>query len=99
MFLPGAGAGADGRSVLRTVDVQRDPVHQLQRITFTYRWFDAAARAHRRKQIFDLTFIFPRELQLLLERNGLRIEKMYGNYDASPLRNESPRIIAIATRL
>jgi SAM-dependent methyltransferase len=94
MFLP-----ADGRSVLRTVDVQRDLARQVQRITFNYRWFDEHGQQKRRKQQFDLTFIFPRELQLLLERNGLVIERMYGNYDGSALGEQSPRIIVLASHL
>jgi hypothetical protein len=94
MFLP-----ANGRTVLRTVDVRRDLARQVQRITFQYRWFGAQGQTHRRKQTFDLTFIFPRELQLLLERNGLRIERMYGNYDGSAIGSDSPRIIAMASHL
>ena len=41
-----------------------------------------------------MTWLFPRELQLLLGRNGLKIEAMYGNYDGGKLTNDSPRIIA-----
>jgi len=42
--------------------------------------------------------MFPRELQLLLERNGLRIEHLYGNYDGSAITPDSPRIIASCAR-
>jgi hypothetical protein len=93
MFIPG-----DGRSVLRTVDVQQNLTRQVQRITFQYRWFDANGAEKRRKREFDLTWIFPRELRLLVERNGMSIERMYGNYDGSKLTGESPRIIAICRR-
>jgi hypothetical protein len=37
--------------------------------------------------------MFPRELQLLLERNALRIEKIFGNYNGSELSKNSPRMI------
>ena len=47
---------------------------------------------------FDLTYIMPRELQLLLERNGLKIDSIWGNYDGSPLRYDSPRMIVQAAR-
>ncbi|HZL34685.1 MAG TPA: class I SAM-dependent methyltransferase [Tepidisphaeraceae bacterium] len=46
----------------------------------------------------DMTYIFPRELQLLLERNGLQIDYLFGNYDGSPLTSASPRIIALCCR-
>ena len=41
-----------------------------------------------------MTYVFPRELQLLLERNGLQIERLFGNYDGSPVGIDSPRMIA-----
>ena len=41
-----------------------------------------------------MTCIFPRELQLLLERNGFLIERLFGNYDGSDLADNSPRMIA-----
>ncbi len=90
MLLP-----ADGRSVMRTVDVRRDPVRQIQRLTYKYVWFDAKGNPRKRKTEFDLAYIFPRELQLLLERNGLRVQKMYGNYDGSAVTGDSPRIIVV----
>ena len=54
----------------------------------------ARAKEKRQKREFDLTFIFPRELRILLERNGLQIEKLYGDYDGSKLTSNSPRMIA-----
>ena len=82
------------RTVFRTVDVRRDPARQLMHMTFNYRWFDGSGRERRERTAFDMTYVMPRELRLLLERNGLRIERLYGNYDGSPLSAESPRMIA-----
>ncbi len=82
------------RTVFQTTEIKRDCSRQLQEVTFHYRWFDAAGREHKQRNTFELTWMFPRELQLLLERNGLRIEQMYGNYDGSALSAHSPRIIA-----
>jgi SAM-dependent methyltransferase len=86
------------RTVMRTADIVRDPAKQVQRVTFHYTWFDAKTREHRQRVPFDLTFMFPRELQLLLERNGFDIEHLYGNYDGSRLNADSPRMIACCTR-
>jgi hypothetical protein len=46
-----------------------------------------------------MTWLFPRELQLLLERNGFYIDAMFGNYDGSELSANSPRIIARCRRV
>ena len=82
------------RTVFRGTDVKRDPTCQVQRITFNYTWFDKDGVEKRHKRTFNLTFIFPRELRILLEHNGLKIEKLYGNYDGSKLNSNSPRMIA-----
>jgi ubiquinone/menaquinone biosynthesis C-methylase UbiE len=82
------------RTVFQTASVQRDIARQLQHIQFHYEWFDADGVRQEQRVAFDLTFLFPRELQLLLERNGLRIERLWGDYDGSAPCGESPRIIA-----
>jgi hypothetical protein len=46
-----------------------------------------------------MTFMFPRELRLLVERHGMRIEKLYGNYDGSAMDADSPRMIAMCRKL
>ncbi|MGD0462633.1 MAG: class I SAM-dependent methyltransferase [Tepidisphaeraceae bacterium] len=86
------------RTVFRETRVQRDPATQIQKVTFHYRWFDQRGTEHRQRVAFALTFVFPRELQLLLERNGLAIEKCYGDYDRSELNADSPRMIALCRR-
>ena len=86
------------RAVMRTVEIRRDEKPQVQHITSHYRWFDSRGRLHRERNDFDLTYMLPRELKLLLERNGLRIEKFWGNYDQSPVTGNSPRMIARCCR-
>lgn len=87
------------RTVYRETTVIRDQAKQTQEVIFTYRWFDPKGRPKEQRLRFELTYLFPRELQILLERNGLAIEKLYGDYDASPLTADSPRIIALCRKL
>ena len=86
------------RTVYKATDVRRDVAAQLQRVTFRYAWFDARGVERRAKVAFPMTFVFPRELRLLLEHNGFTVEHLYGNYDGSPLGDDSPRMIACGTR-
>ena len=86
------------RTVFRSTDIVRDMSQQRMRITTRYRWFDAFGRESREKFVFDMTCIFPRELHVLLERNGLRVEHLWGNYDGSPFTKSSPRMIARCVR-
>jgi SAM-dependent methyltransferase len=86
------------RTVQRSADIVRDPSRQVQRVTFNYQWFDDFGQDHHERREFELTFIFPRELQLLLERHGFDVEAIYGDYDGSRLNADSPRMIALAHR-
>jgi ubiquinone/menaquinone biosynthesis C-methylase UbiE len=86
------------RTVYRSTSVERDPAAQMQKVTFHYRWFNERGLEHRHRITFQMTFLFPRELRLLVERHGLTIEKLYGDYDGSPLSADSPRIIALCGR-
>jgi SAM-dependent methyltransferase len=87
------------RTVLKTVDIRQVPERQLQQVTFDYRWFARNGTPRRQKRTFDLTYIFPRELRMLIERNGMRIEHLWGNYDGSELDANSPRMIARCCRM
>jgi ubiquinone/menaquinone biosynthesis C-methylase UbiE len=87
-----------GRTVFKATDIRRTPHRQVQQVTFNYVWFDEAGARRRAATRFDMTWIFPRELQLLLERHGLRIERLFGNYDGSALNDDSPRMIARCCR-
>lgn len=81
------------RTVFCTTEIRRDLAGQTQDVTFHYTWFDAQGRRHRERNPFRLTWLFPRELRLLLDRNGLELEHLYGNYDGSPVTDASPRLI------
>ena len=83
-----------GRTVTSTTDIRVDGTAQVQHVTFNYTWFDATGRRRRERNRFALTWLFPRELRLLLERNGLLVEHLYGNYDGSAVTDGSPRLIA-----
>lgn len=84
------------RSVYRDTELHQDWAGQVQQLTFHYRWFDEQAEEHHEQVRFQLTWMMPRELRLLLERNGFRVERMYGDYDGSDVGAESPRIISLS---
>jgi ubiquinone/menaquinone biosynthesis C-methylase UbiE len=85
------------RTVYQTTEIRRNVAEQTQRVTFHYAWFDSHGVRHGEKNVFEMTWLFPRELQLLLERNGFSIERIYGDYDGSALTSNSPRLIAVAS--
>ncbi len=86
------------RTVYKVTDVKRDVSQQVQQVTFRYEWFDEVGQDHHEQVEFPLTFVFPRELQILLERNRLTLDCLYGNYDGSKLLPDSPRMIAMGRK-
>ena len=84
------------RTVYQTTEIRRNVAQQRQQVIFLYAWFDSRGTRHREKNSFEMTWLFPRELELLLARNGLSIDKLYGNYDGSDVTDNSPRLIAEA---
>jgi SAM-dependent methyltransferase len=106
--VPGRGGrGGGGRTVTRTTDTVRTRDAVTQELTYRYVWKDKkgkggrTGRGGKQENRFLLTSIFPRELRLLLERNGLRVEKMqggWGDYDGSSVSADSPRILTLCRR-
>jgi SAM-dependent methyltransferase len=89
---------AGGQTIFFSTDVKRGAEPQLQHVIHRYEWFDDAGRRRRTTHAFDMTFFYPRELQLLVERHGLRVEHVWGNYDGSPVTPDAPRIIVRCCR-
>jgi SAM-dependent methyltransferase len=87
------------RTVLKTTEIRQSPESQVQHVTFHYAWVDANGVTRRERTEFDGTYIFPRELRILLERNGFAVEHLWGNYDGSPISANSPRMIARCCRM
>jgi SAM-dependent methyltransferase len=86
------------RTVFRKTEIRRDNAKQVMRLVTHYSWFDGMGVLKKEKFEFDMTCIFPRELRILLERNGLAIEALWGNYDGSEFTKDSPRMIARCVR-
>lgn len=85
-----------GLSVQRVTHVSATSTPQVRRTRFEYRWHERG-RMRQAKIDFEMTYMFPRELRMLVERHGFGIDGMWGDYDGSEISVESPRLIARAT--
>ena len=65
----------------------------------TYEIIEADRTTRRLAETFPMRFVFRYELEHLLFRSGFRVIALYGDYDCSPLTDESPAMIAIAEPL
>lgn len=96
--------GEAGRTVSRTADLEdvasedgASEEGQVRRVTFHYRWFQQGTERYKRVA-FEMTWMLPREMRLLLETAGFEVEEMAGDYDGSPVEAGSGRIIVVARK-
>ncbi len=87
---------AQGHEVRITETRAYDHVAQVLVYTLWRRWREPEGEEVRTTRI-ALRYTFPQELHALLEYNGFRILQQYGNWDHSPLTQDSPSIITVCT--
>jgi len=89
---------ADGdRTVQQFSSIAIDRAAQLSHITRIYDATVPAGSVHRSIVPLTLRYAFPAEMRLLLERSGLNLTHLYGDYDRSPFVDGSPRMLVLAT--
>ncbi len=88
------------RSVHRTTELIRSKDRlQLTKVIYHYTYASSMGEVVTDDVKFEMTWMFPRELKLLLESVGFEITHMYGDYDGSAITPESPRIIMMAKKI
>jgi SAM-dependent methyltransferase len=75
-----------------------DRVAQLGHITWIYDEIDPSGKVTRTTVPMTLRYFFPNEIPPLLERAGVKLRHMWGDYDRSPFAEDSPALIVIGAR-
>jgi SAM-dependent methyltransferase len=86
----------DGRQVTKLSTFAADAARQTRHVTEFYDCVATDGRLSRSFVEYDLRFVFPAELELLLELSGLRLIDRYGGYELEPFTAGSARQIAVA---
>jgi ubiquinone/menaquinone biosynthesis C-methylase UbiE len=81
----------DGQTVTVYEEADYDPVTQIRRL----RWFYEKDGQTAWVETIPMRMFFAQELDGLLKLSGLRIVEKWGDYDASPLVNGSPKQITV----
>ncbi|MBA2468162.1 MAG: class I SAM-dependent methyltransferase [Chloroflexia bacterium] len=74
-------------------------VHAVDQIIDTTVWYDqvgVAGELRRYRSQFELRFVHPNELSLMLSAAGFSDVRMYGGYELDPLDDSSDRILVTA---
>ena len=73
-----------------------DRTSQLAHILWQYDAIDSQGDVRRTLLPLELRYTLPAEMSLLLEKCGFKLSHLYGDYDESPLEDESERMIVVA---
>lgn len=85
-----------GHRILKLVASRIDWATQRQEITYVYDELLPEGGVLRSVVPMTLRHVFRYELILLLERAGLKLETLYGDYDLSHYGEGGPRMLAVA---
>ncbi len=90
-----SGAGPAGTTVQHFTSFTADPATQIRRVTHIFDEVAADGAIRRYTTSYELRFIFPGELPLLVQAAGLRLDALYGGYDLEPFESGRERMIAV----
>ncbi len=88
-----------GDTVSKTVSLRNDGAAQLHHATHIYDRADPSGVPKERRVLeFDLRIIGRYEAELLVEKAGLELTHVYGDYDLGPYTHDSEHMIVVARR-
>jgi ubiquinone/menaquinone biosynthesis C-methylase UbiE len=76
-------------------------IQRAEQVIQTNVWYDISGEVGQLGRIhtrFDLRYVYPVELLLMLELAGFVEPKLYGTYELDPFSDSSPRLIATAEK-
>ncbi|MBS4196078.1 class I SAM-dependent DNA methyltransferase [Lederbergia citri] len=94
----GSYVDKDGFHGSSTFHRSYDHKNQLELYTFTNRKWKDPTNVIETKEPFAIRYFFPQELESLLYYNGFTLEKMYGNFDLSPFKADSPLMVCVCRK-
>jgi ubiquinone/menaquinone biosynthesis C-methylase UbiE len=88
----------DGRAMRRFTRIARDRATQLMQVTMRYVAEASAAgrSAEETRVTFSMRWFWRYELEHLLHRTGFTEVEMFGDFDRSPIRRDSPAFLVVA---
>ena len=76
-------------------------INRADQVVHTHVWYDIVAEVGRLSRIsssFNLRYLYPAELLLMLELAGFVEPRVYGTYDLDAFSDSSPRLIVTAEK-
>ena len=81
------------------LSIRRDGARQTLRHTHVYDRLNATGTLRERRVVeFELRLVGRYEMEHLLERSGLELAHLYGDYDLGPYAADSENMVVVARR-
>jgi SAM-dependent methyltransferase len=89
---------ATGEVIRQYTAYEAVPGEQAVAVTWIYEIASSGEDPPRRtKSRLHYHYLYPHQIELLLNLVGLRLQGLYGNYDGSPYEEESERMLVVAS--
>ena len=93
-----SGTGPDGGPFDAWQLHEDDLARQTRLLRVTYEQLGSDGIVRRTQAEHELRYLYPFECEHLLQRAGLALVDVYGDYDLGPLTNDSERMILLARK-
>ena len=91
------GEYAPGKKLKRAVSAKADLIRQINQVTMTLTWDEEGGQKTSSWQLL-MRFFFRYELEHLVARSKLKLERIYGDYEGHDLNSESRDFIVVCRR-
>jgi len=86
-----------GKKLKRYDSASPDYIHQLQNVSFKYVW-DEADGTHEETVTFPFRYLFRYELEHLINRANMRIERIYGDFYGHSLDETQKEFVVVCRK-
>jgi cyclopropane fatty-acyl-phospholipid synthase-like methyltransferase len=86
-----------GKFAKRYDSSKPDYINQQQHVIFKYEWDDAGGKSSEIIE-FSFRYFFRYELEHLIARSGLKLDKMYGDFEYNEFGSESKNMVCVCKK-
>jgi ubiquinone/menaquinone biosynthesis C-methylase UbiE len=91
------GAYAPGEKVRRIINMKADIVNQISKVNMKFIWTEKG-KEYSADWDFKMRFYFRYEIEHLIARSELKLEKIYGNFNDNELSPDSKEFIVVCRK-
>ncbi len=86
-----------GKKLKRLVSMKTDLIEQINDMYFTLEW-DEGNQTKQEFWVTKLKYFFRHEIEYLIEKSELKLDRFYGDYDETPLNSFSNEFVLVCSK-